>query len=131
MNRFIVGAIDCATGGTAWFEKHEVKPGFDVVRASCSIPIVSPIAKYKGRLLLDGGVSTPIPIEKSIDDGNDFHVIVLTENKDYEMRPFNRLTMTAARLLYGKYSSLDSISVWNMRVRFPFHAHGTNSLYRQ
>ena len=79
--RFIIGAVDCATGKTAWFEKHDVKPGFDAVRASCSIPIVSPIAKYKGHLLLDGGVSTPIPIEKSIDDGNGFHVICVRRFK--------------------------------------------------
>jgi predicted patatin/cPLA2 family phospholipase len=104
--RFIVGAVDCATGKTVWFEKHTVKPGFDAVRASCSIPIVSPIAKYKGHLLLDGGVASPIPIEKSIEDGNGFHVIVLTQNEGYEMRPFKPLTMTLTRLLYRKYPHL-------------------------
>ena len=61
--------------------------------ALSSIPIVSPIAKYKGRLLLDGGVALPMPIEKSTEDGNFFHVIMLTQNKGYEMRPFNRLTI--------------------------------------
>ena len=84
--RFVIGAVDCATGETDWFEKHDVKPGFDVVRASCSIPIVSPIVKYKGHLLLDGGVSSPIPIVKSIEDGNSFHVIVLTQNEGYYLR---------------------------------------------
>jgi len=114
--RFIIGAFDCATGETAWFEKHDVKPGFDAVRASCSIPIVSPIAKYKGRLLLDGGVASPIPIEKSIEDGNSFHVIILTQNKGYEMRPFNQLTMTAARLLYGKYPRLLKAMRWRHEI---------------
>ena len=104
--RFFIGATDCATGETFWFEKHDVKPGFDVVRASCSIPIVSPTAKYKGHLLLDGGVASPIPIEKSIEDGNRFHVIVLTQNEGYEMRPFRRLTMIFTQLVYGKYPRL-------------------------
>jgi len=104
--RFVIGAVDCATGETGWFEKHYVKPGFDVVRASCSIPIVSPIAKYKGHLLLDGGVASPIPIEKSADDGNCFHVIVLTQNEGHKACPFNRLTMALTRLLYRKYPRL-------------------------
>jgi predicted patatin/cPLA2 family phospholipase len=67
---------------------------------------VSPIAKYKGHLLLDGGVSSPIPIEKSVEDGNVFHVIVLTQNEGCEMRPFNHLTMALTRLLYRKYPRL-------------------------
>jgi len=114
--RFVIGAVDCATGETDWFEKHDVKPGFDAVRASCSIPIVSPIAKYKGHLLLDGGVSSPIPIEKSIEDGNGFHVIVLTQNEGYEMRPFTPLTMTLSRLLYRKYPRLVEAMRWHHEV---------------
>ena len=112
-NRFVIGAVDCATGETIWFEKHDVKPGFDAVRASCSIPIVSPVAKYKGHFLLDGGVSSPIPIEKSIDDGNRFHVIVLTQNEGYEMRPFKPLTMALSRIFYRKYPRLVVAMRWH------------------
>ena len=102
--RFVIGAVDCAAGETAWFEKHNVQPGFDVIRASCSIPIVSPMMKYKGKILMDGGVSSPIPIEKSIEDGNSFHIIVLTRNEGYEEPPLKHMTLT--RFLYGKYPKL-------------------------
>ena len=67
---FLTGAVDCDTGKTIWFSKQDIQPGFDAVRASCSIPIVSRIVKYKGYRLLDGGITSPIPIEKSIEDGN-------------------------------------------------------------
>ena len=102
--RLLTGAIDCKTGETVWFEKQEVKPGFEVTRASCSIPLVSKMVEYGGFMLLDGGVASPIPIEKSIEDGNRFHVIVLTRNAGYEKPPFKHKAIL--RLVYGKYPKL-------------------------
>ena len=102
--RFLTGAIDCATGKTVWFEKHEQAEKFIVTRASCSVPLIAKIVKYNGMDLLDGGVSDPIPIEKSIADGNNFHVIVLTRNKGYskEASCFGWLV----KLFYKKYPRL-------------------------
>ncbi len=86
--RFLTGAMDCATGKTVWFEKEEITPAFEASIASCSVPILSPIVRFKGYELLDGGVPDPIPIEKSIADGNRFHVIVLTRNAGYRKTAF-------------------------------------------
>jgi len=58
----------------------------------------------KGKILMDGGVSSPIPIEKSIEDGNSFHIIILTRNEGYEEAPLKHMGIT--RLLYRKYPRL-------------------------
>jgi len=102
--RFLTGAIDCMTGKTVWFEKQDIKPGFDTVRASCSIPLVSKMVEYGGFLLLDGGVASPIPIEKSVEDGNRFHVIILTRNTGYQKPPFKHKAVL--KLVYRKYPKL-------------------------
>ncbi len=86
--RFLTGAMNCASGTTVWFEKEEITSEFDASIASCSVPILSPIRKLKGFELLDGGVTDPIPVEKSIADGNHFHVIILTRNAGYIKEPF-------------------------------------------
>jgi len=99
--RLLTGATDCRTGKSVWFEKQDIKSGFDVTKASCSVPLVSKIVKYGGYGLLDGGISTPIPIEKSIEDGNEFHVIVLTRNCGYRKKPFKYEKLLELR--YGKY----------------------------
>lgn len=99
--RFLSGATDCKTGETIWFEKQDVGPGFEVIKASCSVPIVSKIVKYNGYDLLDGGISSPIPIEKSIEDGNQFHVIVLTRNQGYLKEIFKQKGIL--KLFYHKY----------------------------
>lgn len=81
--RFLTGTTDCATGAAVWFEKHELSEDFIQITASCSVPLAAKKVRFCDMELLDGAVSEPIPIEKSIADGNDFHVIVLTRNHDY------------------------------------------------
>lgn len=86
--QFLTGAFDCTTGKTVWFPKEDITPDLGANIASASVPILSPIVTYQGYRLLDGGIGAPIPIEKSIADGNTFHVIVLTRNQGYIKPPF-------------------------------------------
>jgi len=102
--RFLTGATDCATGGPVWFEKQNINEDFLAARASCSVPFFSKIVTYNGLELLDGGVSAPIPIEKSVSDSNDFHVIVLTRNAGYRKSAFRYKSLI--KLFYGKYPNL-------------------------
>ena len=64
--RFLTGAMNCADGKTIWFEKDTLKAPFMASRASCSVPLITKIQHYMGYDLLDGGISDPIPIEKSL-----------------------------------------------------------------
>jgi predicted patatin/cPLA2 family phospholipase len=102
--RFLTGAIDCKTGKTVWFEKGDIADGFVVTRASCSVPLLSKVVNYNGYDLLDGGISDPIPIEKSIEDGNDFHIILLTRNEGYSKEPFRHKQLL--KFIYRKYPKL-------------------------
>jgi len=98
------GALDCNTGQTVWFNKNDVTPSLEVTMASCSVPLLSPIFKFRGYKLLDGGIADPIPIEKSVSDGNKFHVIVLTRNKGYQKPVFKHKHIL--KLFYSKYPKL-------------------------
>ncbi|MCL2198395.1 MAG: patatin family protein [Defluviitaleaceae bacterium] len=102
--RFLTGAMDCATGETVWFEKHDISDDYMEIVASCSVPLAAGMIKHRGMELLDGGVSSPIPIEKSIADGNDFHVIVLTRNHDYVAAAAKHTALI--KFFYRKYPKL-------------------------
>lgn len=102
--RFLIGTLNCVTGKTVWFEKPDFSEEFTELRASCSVPLMARIVKFKGMELLDGGVSDPIPIEKSIADGNTFHVVVLTRNQGYVAQAFRN--MSVIKLFYRKYPQL-------------------------
>ncbi|WP_407310255.1 patatin family protein [Desulfosporosinus sp. SB140] len=101
---FLVGATDCQTGKPIYLSKEEMGDKFEALRASASLPMLSPIVTYKGYKLLDGGISDSIPIRKSIQDGNIKNIIVLTRNKGYRKKPgkFNKLL----KLTYRHYPSL-------------------------
>ena len=87
-----------------WFEKDTLKAPFMASRASCSVPLITKIQHYMGYDLLDGGISDPIPIEKSLADGNTFHVIVLTRNKGYQKEPFGHTAFLKAA--FRKYPAV-------------------------
>ncbi len=99
--RLLTGAMDCATGRTVWFEKDDISPQMEATMASCSIPLLAHIVRFKGYSLLDGGISDPVPIEKSIADGNRFHVVVLTRNAGYVKPPFSYKGLL--KLAYRRY----------------------------
>ncbi|MCL2634769.1 MAG: patatin family protein [Oscillospiraceae bacterium] len=102
--RFLTGAADCINGKTVWFEKEEMDEKFTASRASCSVPFLSKPVKINDMLLLDGGIFDPIPIDKSIEDGNTFHVIVLTRNHGYIKPPFKRKAL--AKSFYSKHPKI-------------------------
>lgn len=85
--RLTVGATDCVTGKPVYFTKADMDKDFIAVKASSSLPIVSPIVNFKGMKLLDGGIGDPILIEKAIADGHEFNIIVLTQDKYYKKPP--------------------------------------------
>ncbi|WP_073030996.1 patatin-like phospholipase family protein [Desulfosporosinus lacus] len=101
---FLVGATDCRSGQPMYLNKNDLGEQFQALRASASLPMLSPIINYKGHELLDGGISDSIPIKKSIKDGNTKNIIVLTRNKGYKKSPgkFN----TLLKLKYRNYPQL-------------------------
>lgn len=101
---FYTGTMDCKTGKAVWFDKNELSENLEITEASCAVPMIAPIVKYKGFELLDGGIPAPIPIEKSLEDKNTFHVIVLTQNKGYVKKPFNNSAL--AKIIYRKYPNV-------------------------
>ena len=98
-----VGATDLKTGQTVFFDKANLDEDFTAVRASSSLPFVSNIVSYHGHELLDGGCATPIPIERSIFDGNEFNVIVLTRDSSYRKSPRPEFPRAVLRVKYGDY----------------------------
>ncbi|KGK86245.1 patatin [Desulfosporosinus sp. HMP52] len=84
---FLVGATDCQTGKPIYLNKDDLGDQFQALRASASLPMISPIINYKGLELLDGGISDAIPLKKSIADGNLKNIVVLTRNKGYKKQP--------------------------------------------
>ncbi|GGC79771.1 patatin family protein [Thalassobacillus devorans] len=81
---FAVATTDMETGMPHYYDDFPDRNSLlTIMRASCSIPLISPSIPYDGKYLMDGGIADPVPIERSIEQGNEKHVVVLTRNQGY------------------------------------------------
>lgn len=69
---------------------------FEAVRASIAIPIIFPPREVNGRLLIDGAVSDPLPVDVAIQDGADI-IIAMGFPLDYRSR-FRSITAVQEQL---------------------------------
>jgi predicted patatin/cPLA2 family phospholipase len=86
--RFILAAFDCMSGETVYFDKGELdEAGFlTLLQAGSSLPLIQKPVLYQGRVLMDSGIGEPVPLKKSIEDGNQRHVLILTRPKGYRKK---------------------------------------------
>lgn len=80
---FRIGATNCLTGQADYFDKDQMTRGMQHLRASCSLPLLSPVVDIGGTPYLDGGVADPIPVRKALADGCEHVVVVLTQPPGY------------------------------------------------
>lgn len=96
---------DCETGEALYFEKNELGEDYlKALQASVSLPFVTKPVPFRGRILMDGGISDSVPIRKSLEDGNTRNILVLTRPKGYRKKPSRFITL--ARIMYPKYKGL-------------------------
>jgi NTE family protein len=75
-------ATDMNTGEKVVLTEGRIR---DAVRASLAIPIIFPPWEIDGRLLIDGGVSDPLPIDVAIQEGADI-IIAMGFSLSYRKR---------------------------------------------
>ena len=81
---FEMVTTNCQTGQAMYLsEKYDRQRALDIVRASSSLPYVSKIVEVDGIPMLDGGIVDSIPVQRAIDMGHPFNVVVCTRNKGY------------------------------------------------
>lgn len=78
--------------------------GFEWIRASASMPLVSQMVEIDGHRLLDGGISDSIPLRYFESQGYRRNVVILTQPPMYEKKENGLLFMV--RLMYRKYPHL-------------------------
>ena len=102
--RFVMVTTNCMTGKAEYFEeKSSSERVMEIVRASSSLPFVSPITYVDGIPMLDGGIVDSIPVEHAMSQGYDKMVVILTRNKGYRKKESK---MPLAKVTYKKYPNL-------------------------
>ncbi len=89
------------TGKAEYIKITDLRTQVEQLRASATLPVLSNIVEVDGKKYLDGGSCDSIPLKKSITDGHEKNLVILTQHRGYTKKPSaNRY---ACRVMYNKY----------------------------
>lgn len=102
---FWVVCTDVETGKPHYHRYEGIEDhGFDWIRASASMPLVSQIVEIDGRKLLDGGISDSVPVDFFESIGYDRNVVILTQPKAYRKKKNSLIPLM--KLKYPDYPEM-------------------------
>ena len=102
--RFVAVATDCTTGKTAYFEKGKCGDIFSAIKASASMPYISPMVYVDGRPCLDGGCSCRIPYRWALHEGFEKIVVVRTREPEFRKKVSRRRHRLQAYKRYPEFA---------------------------
>ncbi|MEG1862117.1 MAG: patatin family protein [Oscillospiraceae bacterium] len=89
------------TGKPEYFLCRDMRRDMVYVRASSSLPLLAKIITIDGKKYLDGGICDSIPLRKSMEDGNEKNVVILTQHKGFVKQPSTQMGMN--KFTYRNY----------------------------
>lgn len=100
-----VVSTDAQTGEAVYFDKSDMKQDdYNILKASCAIPLVCKPLSFEGKLYYDGGVADPVPLNKAFSDGCEKVFIILTRPVEYLKN--QQMDSVGAKLLEKKYPKI-------------------------
>lgn len=101
----LVGVTNAVTGKIEYFDVKDIDNKCMILRATCAIPLFFPAIKINDSYYYDGGLCDPIPIRKSVSDGNEKNLIILTRPKEYRKK-LGKGNIFVSKLFKNKYPNL-------------------------
>ncbi len=117
-----IGVTNAHTGCIEYKDGNEMDEKCLLLRASCAIPLASPSIIIEGKEYFDGGIADSIPIKKSIEDGNEKNLVILTQPKGFVKK--NSLSVKYSSYFYKrKYPLLaktiiNRANMYNETIKF-------------
>ncbi len=106
--KYLVGVTNAKTGKAEYLDGMRMDRPCTMLRATCAIPIYFPPVQMDGETYYDGGLADPIPILRSLHDGNERNLIVLTQPESYR-KTLTRGVELAAKWLKRKYPAMPKV----------------------
>lgn len=101
-----IGVYDIAGEKTIWVNQDEIAKHPEFVKAACTLPVFGKAVNIEGKKYMDGGITTMIPLEKSVEHGCTHHIVVTTKSSDYVRKEQKFLEKHFLRFFYRKSPQL-------------------------
>lgn len=98
---------NCETGKAEYLsEKSDRERLMKICRASCSLPLITPIVNVDNVPYVDGGLADSVPVERAMKKGNDKVIVILTRNEGYRKKPISQGMARVYKRAYRSYPNL-------------------------
>lgn len=97
-----VGVTNAHTGEAEYLDGKQMDDTYDMLKATCALPLAFPAIKVGDKEYFDGGITDSIPAKKAYDDGNEKMLIVLTRTKGY-VKELSKGVKIISKLFKRKY----------------------------
>lgn len=112
--RYVAVATNCITGKASYLERTNCMSILDAMKASASMPYVTPMVDIDGVPHLDGGISDPVPFQWALDQGYERIIVVKTRDRSFR-KPISEKKRTGLGI-YRHYPELErSLETMNSR----------------
>jgi len=102
-----ITVTNCKTGKAEYLtEEADRARLMSICRASCSMPLVSPVVTVDGEPYLDGGLADSVPLRRAVEIGNKKIIIFLTRAKGYRKSYLLKGETKLYKRVYGAYPNL-------------------------
>lgn len=99
--RLVAVATDCNTGKPVYLERGKCSDMFTALKATASMPFISPMVEMDGRRFLDGGCSCNVPYQWALEQG--YRKIVVIKTHDASYRNEDPREKNTARRVYRRH----------------------------
>lgn len=97
----------CESGRPEYMsERKDQKRLLDIVNASCSVPMLFPVAEIGGKHYVDGCVTDPIPYRRAFERGCDKVVAISTHYPGESVSDFRKFSVVLNPMFKRKYPDL-------------------------
>ena len=102
--KVVAGVTNLHTGKPEYLEVPRQGDQYEVIVASCALPVLFQPVKIGKHYYLDGALSDSIPYKQAIKEGCDKNIVILTRERGYVKKPDRANSII--RKLYNKYPNI-------------------------
>lgn len=93
-----IGTYELKTGKAEYHSVQNLK--LEELKAACTLPLLGKLVEFGDRQMLDAGISEMIPINESLKDGCEKHLVITTKPEGYVRKPSSKLVVFIMKLRY-------------------------------
>ncbi len=103
---FEMGVYDLFASETLWLTNKDLDDQWKIIQAACTLPIAGRAVWINNRRYLDAGLTSMIPIKRSINFGCEKHIVITTKTDDFVRKPNHPIMQFILDLMYIRYPKM-------------------------